>query len=199
MKVIGITGSLASGKSEVADIFRRKGAQVFDADTAARRALAKGTPTYAAVLKLFGRGYLKKGGRIDRKKLAWHVFSNPADLRKLNILIHPGVIFDCLKVISRHRRRKGLLVLDVPLLFESHMQNLGDCTVVVTAGRRRILERARAKGIPGELARKILSTQWPLSKKVRQADFVIRNDGSKRDLEKQVLAVIQKIQTSSGQ
>ena len=99
MIVVGITGNLASGKSEAARLFKKHGAVVFDADEAARWAARKGAPAYKAIVKIFGKEYLKKNGEIDRKKLATRVFSRPEDLKKLNILIHPGVIFESMKLI----------------------------------------------------------------------------------------------------
>ncbi len=185
MIVVGVTGSFSSGKSQTVLIFKRYGAKVFDADKAAKRVVRKGTPVTRAIIKLFGRDFLKKNKELDRKKLADHVFSHPRDLKKLNILIHPEVIVECFKRIERFRDRKGILVLDVPLLFESNMGRLADYTVVVSATKATILKRAKQKGVSGALARKILSTQWPLERKARLADFVIRNDGSIRDLERQ--------------
>ena len=193
MTVVGITGSFSSGKTQTALIFKRVGAKIFDADKAARQVVRKGTPIYKAIVKLFGWDFLKKNKELDRKKLADHVFSHPRDLKKLNILIHPGVIVECFKRIERFRDRKGLLVLDVPLLFESKMERLADYTVVVSASKATILKRARRKGIPGSLANKILSTQWSLKRKEHFADFVIRNDGSVKQLEKQVRGVLERI------
>lgn len=198
MTIVGITGSFSSGKTQVALIFKRVGAKVFDADKAARQVVRKGTPIYKAIVKLFGLDFLKKNKELDRKKLADHVFSHPRDLRKLNILIHPGVIVECFKRIEHFRDRKGLLVLDVPLLFESKMECLADYTVVVSASKATILRRARRKGIPGSLANKILSTQWPLKRKERFADFVIRNDGSVKQLEKQVRGVLRILANDKG-
>ena len=193
MIVLGVTGNLASGKTEAARILKKHGALVFDADAAARRAVRKGAPVYKAVVKLFGKDYLKTNGEIDRKKLAARVFSRPEDLKKLNILIHPGVIFESMKLIERTRKKKGLLVMDVPLLFESKMGNLADVTLVVSSTRERMLERAAKQGMPGSLARKILSTQWPLGKKEKLADHVIHNNGTLKDLEKEVLRVMREL------
>ncbi len=189
MIVVGITGSLASGKSEVARLMKLKGARVFDADAAARKALKKGQPAYRAAVKIFGKNYLKKNGELNRKKLKERVFSRPGDLRKLNILIHPGVIFECLSLIERSRHEKGLLILDVPLLFESKMDCLADHLVVVTSPAGALLKRAAKKGISPKLARKILASQWPVKRKTKQADFVIKNDGSTADLRKKVSEV----------
>ncbi len=193
MIVIGLTGNLASGKSEAARLFKKLGAEVFDADQAAKDAVQRGTPIYKAIVKIFGAEYLGRDGQLDRKKLAWHVFSHPKELKKLDVLIHPGVIFESLKRIERTRDRKGVLVLDVPLLFESKMENLADFTVVVGAKRSILLARAKKKGLPESLAKKILSTQWPLRRKVRLADFIIENNGTLKDLEKKVREIFEKI------
>lgn len=193
MIVVGLTGSLASGKSAAAKAFKKFGATVFDADDAARRAVEKGKPAHRAIGKLFGKRFFTAQGQLDRPKLAKHVFTHPADLKKLNILVHPAVIVECLGVIDRMKKKKGILVLDVPLLFESKMDNLADYTVVVRAPRETLVERAKKRGIDGGLAERILSTQWSMAKKARLADFVLDNDGSPRDLEKQVSEVLEKI------
>lgn len=193
MIVVGVTGSLASGKSEVARIFKNHGALVFDADESARKEIQKGTFVYQAILKIFGKSFLGKNGQIDRKKLAEHVFAHPRDLKKLNILIHPGVIFDCIRATKQADHKKPFFVMDVPLLFESRMQGLADVTIVVSCGCEWMLRRAAKKGISQELARKILLSQWPLAKKERRADFVIENNGSLKDLEKKVEEVIKQI------
>ena len=195
MITVGITGNLNSGKSETAKIFKRLGAEVFDADVMARRAVEKGKPTYRALIKLFGKRFLTRDNQIDRKKLARHVFHHPADLRKLNILIHPGVIVESLAVIERFKKKKGILAMDVPLLFEARMEKLADYTVVVRASKAKMIERAARKGMTRSLARRILSMQWPIEKKARLADFVVDNNGSPQALErraKEVYAAIRK-------
>ena len=198
MIVIGLTGSFASGKTQAAAFFKKHGALVFDADVAARKALRRGTAAYRAVLKIFGRDFLRPDGELDRQKLARHVFSRPGDLKKLNILIHPGVIVESLKRIERARRRDGVLVLDAPLLFEAKMEGLADYTVVVRARAERIFERAAKKGIGRPLAKKILSSQWPIAKKAKRADFVIDNNGSPRQLEEKVLGILDAIHNQGG-
>lgn len=199
--VVGITGSLGSGKTEVARLLKAKGARVFDADLAARKALRKGEPAYQAVVKLFGRSFLKENGDIDRKKLAARVFSDPKELRQLNTLIHPGVIFDCLGQISRLRREGGVLALDVPLLFESRMDCLADLVVVVTAPEALVIRRAVRNGLAAPLVRRILASQWPAAKKAKRADIVIRNTGSLAELKKKVSELwlhIKRFSTKTG-
>ena len=193
MIVVGLTGNLASGKGASAKIFKKLGARVLDADAAARKLTRKGTPLYRAIVKIFGKTFLEKGGQLDRRKLAWHVFSHPGDLNKLNILIHPGVIFEAYKAIEAGKRKKGVLVLDVPLLFESHMERMVDVTVVVKSSRERMLARAVKRGVPRPLAQKILASQWPPARKAALADFVIENNGSLARLEAGVKKVYREI------
>ncbi len=195
MIVVGLTGGLASGKSQTARVFKDLGAVIFDADLAAKKAVEPGKPAYRAIVQIFGKNFLNKNNQLNRKKLANYVFRNPAALKKLNILIHPGVIFDCLSVIEKNRRKKGVLVLDVPLLFESKMENLADVIVVVTTSSARALKRTKAMGLEPILSKKIVSAQWSLKKKVARADYVIANNGSVKDLKVQVVKLFQKIKS----
>lgn len=198
MIVVGITGSLASGKTQVTDLFKKHGAKTFDADASARKAVKKGSPVYKAVVKLFGKAFLRPDGALDRAKLAERAFSHPADLRKLNILIHPQVILDGLEAIDAVKGKDGILALDVPLLFESKMDNLADFTVLVRTGRGATLTRAQKRGVPKKLARKILATQWRPEKKAKLADFVLENDGDLRELEKKVLWLIKEVKARAA-
>ncbi|MCG3176518.1 MAG: Dephospho-CoA kinase [Candidatus Omnitrophica bacterium] len=193
MIVVGLTGGLATGKTQAARIFKKLGARIFDADEVARRLLRRGTPAYRGVVQIFGADYLGPKGDIDRAKLARRVFSSPKDLKKLNTLVHPGVIFECLQVIRRLKGRKGLLVLDVPLLFESHMERMADVTVVVKAKPATVYARTDKKGLSRKLARAIIASQWSLARKARLADHVLDNDGTPKELEQQVREVRERI------
>ena len=193
MVIVGLTGNLASGKTEAAKLFQKKGAHVIDADGIARRLTQRNAALKRAIVKVFGKSFVGRGGQIDRRKLAWHVFSNPKDLRKLNVIVHPSVIFEIYKEIEKFRSKKRILVLDVPLLFESKMEKLADFTVVVKASEANMLSRASRRGIPAELARKILEAQWPVMKKARLADFVIDNNGTAEELERRVDQVVERI------
>jgi dephospho-CoA kinase len=130
---------------------------------------------------------------LNRSKLAEHVFSNPKDLKKLNILSHPQVIFDCLGFIEKHKQSKNIVVLDVPLLFESRMGNLADHTILVASSPQKTFGRAKSRGLSPQLARKILSTQWPVDKKKKLADFFIQNNGSLKELDQKVTQILKTI------
>ena len=198
MIVVGITGSFSSGKSAVTAIFKKAGAKVFDADLAAKQVVRKGTALHRAIVQIFGKEYLDQRGEINRRKLALRVFSEPKDLKKLNILIHPEVIFEAMKMKKDLQAKKGILVLDVPLLYETKMEKLADLVVVVNAARGAMISRAAKKGVGSALSKKILATQWPLERKVRRADFVIENDGNLKELKAKAQQIYQQILTGGN-
>ncbi len=194
MIVVGITGNFSSGKSAVTRIFKKLGAKVFDADVAAKKVVQRGTALHRAIIQIFGKEYLDPKGQIDRRKLAQRVFSVPSDLRKLNILVHPEVIFEAMKMKKDLKAKKGILVLDVPLLYETKMERLADRVIVVNSTRDAMISRGIKKGVKPALSKKILATQWPLSRKVSRADYVIENSGNLKMLEKQAKQIYQQIQ-----
>ena len=186
MIIVAVTGSFAAGKSRTAGFFKKLGAGIFDADEVSKKTAQKGRPVYKAIVRLFGKEYLQKNGELDRKRLARRVFAQPKDLRMLNTLIHPAVIMELFRTLKGLRHKKGMLVLDVPLLFESKMEKLVDVIVVVRSSQKNIFKRARLKGVRQDLAEKILSAQWPMKKKTDRADFVLDNNGNLKELEARV-------------
>ena len=193
MITVGVTGSFSSGKSAVTAVFKKLGARVFDADATAKKVTRKGTAVYRAIVQIFGKDFVGKDGQLDRKKLAERVFAHPKDLRTLNILIHPEVIFEALKAKRAVKHQKGVLVLDVPLLYESRMEKLADKIVVVDAQQKQILKRGKQKGVDPALSKKILKTQWSFAKKARSADYIIENRGDLKDLERKAREVFRLI------
>ena len=186
MITIGVTGSLGTGKSFVASVFRSLGAKVLDADSMAHESLKKGTPTYRKIVKTFGRAILKSSGDIDRKRLAERVFVNRSALVKLNSIIHPDVIRR-IKYITGKAPIDKAVVIDAPLLVEAGLAGMVDILIVVKASRKNQYCRSQKKlGIGKEECERRLKNQMALSKKVKMADFVIRNDGTKGQTRKQV-------------
>ncbi len=173
MKVLGLTGSVGMGKSTAAAMLRRMGVPVYDADLAVHRMMARGGDAVAAVAAAFPG--VAKDGAIDRAALAARVFGDEAALKRLEAIIHPRVREDEARFLRRVRnRRAGLVVMDVPLLFESTRQRGYDATVVMTAPE--FLQRARVLARPGmnpaRLAA-IRARQMSDRDKRKRADFIV--------------------------
>ena len=186
MIVIGVTGSLGTGKSFVAGVFKSLGAKVLDADRMAHESLKKGTRTYRRIVRIFGKAVLNRAGGIDRKMLAERVFTNKSALEKLNSIIHPDVIRRIKYIIGKAPKDKAV-VIDAPLLVEAGLAGMVDILIVVKASRKNQYCRcAKSLGIGKEECERRLRNQMALSKKLKMADFVIRNDRTKVRTRKQV-------------
>jgi len=196
MPVIGLTGSFGSGKSTVAEMFRRAGAKIIEADLIARHVVEPGSPALKEISDLLGQGILKPDGRLDRVALAERIFHNPAVRRQVNAIIHPRVREIELQQLEQWRN-EPLVVLSVPLLLENCMEHLVDCVVVVTVDERNRSERLKQRdGLTDEQIAARLSAQLPQEEKVARADFVINNSGSLEETERQVHDLLQKLAPS---
>lgn len=183
--VIAVTGSFGSGKSTVAGLFRRRGAEVIDADKIAHKVIQPKTKVYRKIVSVFGRGALKKDLKIDRDKLGKKVFADKILLSRLNKIVHPAVI----RVIREKLKQapKKLVVLDVPLLIEANLAHLVDKIIVVNITRKKQIKRITERRSLGRAdILKRINAQVPLSDKVRLADFIIDNNGTISQTKKQV-------------
>lgn len=198
MFVVGLTGGLATGKSTVANFFGQFGAKVFDADKIARQLLWRNGKLFPKIVKAFGKTIVKNG-RINRKRLAEIVFVDNKKRRRLERLIHPLVIKAINDDICRLRRVKTgrkckIIVVDVPLLFESGMDKKMDFKIVVSASRAQQLKRAkRHLGLTNNEALNRIAAQMPLEQKIRQADMVIWNNNSLKQTREQARKSWEKI------
>ncbi len=177
---LGLTGSIGMGKSEAASMFRRLGVPVFDADAAVHRLMARGGAAVAAIDAAFPGAV--RDGAVDRPALGAQVFDKPESLRRLEAIVHPLVRAERAKFLARARaRRVPLVVLDIPLLFETGGEEHCDAVMVVTAPaavqRARVLARAN---MTAEKFAAILDQQTPDREKRRRADFVVPTGLGKR-------------------
>lgn len=174
MIILGLTGSIGMGKSTAAATLRRLGLPLFDADAVVHRLLGPGGAAVRAVENLFP-GVRDDGGAIDRRSLGPRVFGDPAALRRLEAILHPMVRQAEKRFVARARaRREPLVVLDIPLLFETGAPERCDFVLVVSAPLR--LQRERVMRRPGMTASRyadILRAQMPDREKRRRADFVV--------------------------
>ena len=195
MVILGVTGSLSTGKTSVALFFKELGAKVLDADKIAHEQMKKGGACYEQVIKKFGKNILD-GDKINRKKLADIVFNDKKKLDKLATIIHPVVKFAIGEEVRRYSNRKKeyLVVIDVPLLFESNLHRYVDWIIVVKAKQQQQIERAVEKfKISRQQAASRIKMQMPLREKIRLADIIIDNSGSLIETKKQVKETWQKI------
>ena len=193
MRVIGLTGGIGSGKSTVAALFAELGAEIIDADTLAREAVAPGSPALALILERFGRNILDNHGALDRKKLGQIVFDDERARRDLNAIVHPRVA-ELAQAHFRDAARRGvpLVVYDVPLLYENHLEDAFASVVVVDASEEDRIRRLAARdGLSEPEIRSRMAAQWPLKHKVARADHVIENRGRPEALRRQVRALYQ--------
>ena len=177
----GLTGGIACGKSTVAGFLRDLGAQVIDADRLVHQLMEPGQSAYQEIIEHFGAQVLGAEGRIDRKILGPLVFADPRKLRTLNAILHPRVIARMYELAGEMRRQDphSLVVLDVPLIYETGME-ISLCKVIVAWCRpEQQLERLMAKtGISPEEAQRRIQAQMPVDEKRRRADYQIDCSGS---------------------
>lgn len=185
--ILGLTGGIASGKSTVSAFFSQWGDRVLDGDKLAREALEPGTACYTDTVAAFGPKILNPDGTVNRKALGKLVFASVADRRTLNGIVHPYVLS---RLQELSWGAGGLVVWDVPLLFETGWDAFVDKTLVVTAGEALRIRRIRERdGVSHEQARLRIKAQLPEEEKIRRADYVIHNDGTLEELEKQARKV----------
>jgi dephospho-CoA kinase len=188
MRLIGLTGNIASGKTAVADLFAARGAVIVDSDILARKAVSKGSPALDAIVNKWGKEVLDDEGNLDRSSLRHIVFDNQADLDALNEIVHPEVArLRGIEIAAARQRGVSVLVSVIPLLFESNLADKFDSIVLVDAPRSLRLERiVRDRDVEEAEAMKMIASQMPADLKRARADYVIENFGSFEDLEVEV-------------
>ncbi len=192
--VIGVTGGAGSGKSLVAGLFRERGARLVDADRMGHRLLRRGSSCYKKIEKTFGPGILKRTGAVDRGKLGALVFSEPGKMGRLNAIVHPELVRNIRRQISKLKRQGGgPIVLDAALIVDWGLQRELDALVAVEAPAKARLERLARKGVPRERARGIMASQLPSRKLRREADEVIVNTGTIYALRRRAAAAWERI------
>lgn len=172
MKIVGLTGSIGMGKSTAADMLRHQGVWVHDADATVHELLGKGGAAVPAIAKAFPG--VVKNGAVDRIALGKRVFGNTPELRKLEAIVHPLVRESTDRFIAAAARaRQPVVVLDIPLLFETGGRRC-DATIVVSAPAYLQAQRVlRRPGMTPEKLAAILARQMPDREKRRRADSVV--------------------------
>ncbi|WP_210609372.1 dephospho-CoA kinase [Priestia flexa] len=193
--VVGLTGGIASGKSTVAAIFREMSIPVIDADQIAKEVVQNGRAAYSKIVETFGKGILQEDLEINRAALGQIIFHNEQERQKLNSIVHPEVRKEMLKQKEQLiAEQYQLVVLDIPLLFESKLTYLVDQVVVVHVNELVQLERLQKRNnLSKEDALARIKSQLPLTEKAKMADFIINNNGSIAETKEQVIKLVSKL------
>jgi dephospho-CoA kinase len=195
---VGLTGNIAAGKSTVADLFRRWGATVIDADRLARDAQRPGTPVFEAIVERFGPGVVRRDGTLDRAALRERVMSNPPDLAALNAIVHPAVRAAAAAMIeAASRTGAAIVVSDIPLLFETENPDRFDAVVLIDAPEPMRRERImRHRGLSAAEADAMIAAQTPAAEKRSRSTYVIENDGDFVSLERRARQVWRRLEAT---
>lgn len=184
--LVGLTGGIGSGKSEVTRRLRAYGAVVIDADQLAREVVAPGTPGHDEVVEAFGRAVLRDDGSLDREKLGEIVFADSAARERLNAIVHPKV-GERVAEVQDAAGEAAIVVYDVPLLAENELAGGYDLVVVVDAPVETQVERlVGRRGMPEDQARARVAAQASREQRRAVADVVIDNGGPIERLDSQV-------------
>ena len=188
---VALTGNIAAGKSAVADLFRRWGAAVLDADAIVREVQAPGSPVLRRIAERFGDAILRQDGTLDRPALRRAVMADADARAALERIVHPAVYTRRAELAAEAERRGDRIVVsDIPLLFESGDPGAFDAVVLVDAPEairlRRLVEQ---RGLDEAEARAMIAAQLPAAAKRARSDFVVENDGDLAALERAASAV----------
>ena len=188
MIIVGLTGSVGTGKSTVAGFFEELGAYVIDWDKLARDVVRPHSSAWKEIVEYFGKDVLNKDLTINRQKLANTVFTEKNRVAKLNQIVHPEVFKEDERITNEIKNRDpdALIIKDIPLLFEVGLSIFVDKIVVVSASEEVQLQRLEEKGMSRDDAESRIRSQLPLEEKNESADFVINNNGPLEETKRQV-------------
>lgn len=198
--VIGLTGSIGTGKSTIANKFKKLNIPVIDADIIAREVVEPNKEAYNEIVKTFGREILQVDETIDRKRLGEIVFSDDKKRKQLNDIIHPAIRKEMIKQRDEYVAvNERCVVLDIPLLYESKLAHFVEKVIVVSTSRENQLKRILQRDhITEEEALQRINAQIDVAQKAKWADAVIDNNGTIAESEQQLMEILTKWNVISG-
>ncbi len=191
---------MASGKSFVSQVWKEEGAYLIDADRISRELVQPRAPAWKALVKAFGKEILQEDGSIHRKKLATRVFSNPVEKELINRILHPRIKREINRRIKGigHKGSKAIVVIDAALLVETGYYLNVDKVVVVTSTKKQQIERLRRRDqMDQEMARGIIDSQISGEERIKVADIIIRNEGSRMKTERKAKEIFQELKRAA--
>ncbi len=201
MRVIGLTGGIASGKSLVASMFRSLGATVLSADEVARDVVTPGSEALKGIVQAFGPEMIRPDGTLDRQRLGDLIFRDASARARLNAIMHPHIHRILKAEVDRLRATTAprIVIVEIPLLLDTAPRDYlsPDGVIVVSVAKETQVARLRSReGLSKEAAEKRLQAQRPLAEKVAEADWVIDNSGSVEQTRGQVESLWNQLQKS---
>ena len=198
MKLIGLTGGIATGKSTVAAMLQQLGARIIDADALAREIVEPGQEAWQEIVSAFGRQILRADQSLDREKLRKQVFEDQQARKRLESITHPRI-----RTLAQQRIQQlaaegaEVIVYVAPLLFENQIQLWLRPVILVACDPARQKKRLRDRDkLTEEQIRQHLEAQMSLAEKRKLADFIIENNGALAELKNKVEEIWQKIKST---
>ena len=187
-RVIGLTGGIGSGKSTVAAMLAELGAEVIDTDKVGHEAYRPGTEGFRQVTEAFGDDIVAADGTIDRRALAAKVFADPAQLRRLNAIVHPliGLAVRDWLVRAQAAPSSAPIVVEAPVLMEAGWRFFDEVWVVIVKPETAIARVTASRDMTADEVRRRIDAQLSNAARVKLADRVIENDGTLDDLRERV-------------
>ncbi len=190
---LGLTGMIGSGKSTAAEILKKLGAEVVDADQIGREVVEEDPRVLHRLARQFGDSILTPSGRLDRKALASLAFTNENSRRQLNTIVHPPLLRRLKDDVRQLSKRHDLLVIDAALLLDWCLDRLVDYVIVVHAAEATRIKRLEKRGIDRRDALARQRRQLPYAAYRKKADFIVFNRDSERQLELKLRKILKSI------
>ena len=196
MLKVGLTGGIGSGKSTASRYFESLGAFVLDADEEVKILITSNETVQYELISEFGTDIIDGTGRVNKKKLARIAFQDEDHQQRLNSVVHPYIFNLIDKEFNRvfNDKKHGVFIVDAALIYETGFDAHLDYVIVVTAHLKNRMERALGREtLSREEILKRVGFQWPEEEKVNMADFVVHNDGTEAELQKNIKSLIKKL------
>ena len=193
--VLGLTGGIATGKSTADKFFEEKNIPIVDCDEIAHNIMNVNKPAWKDIKEVFGEKYLNEDQTINRKKLGKLVFNDPTKMKILNEITHPRIFQEMESQIAQYKSEGySLIIVDAPVLFESHSEKYYDKTLVISLPQDLQIKRLMARNnLTKEEALSRINSQMSLKEKEARATYVIENTGYVEDLYKKLNELLTKI------
>jgi len=202
MLIVGLTGGIASGKSTIADMFKREGAYIIDIDMISRDVVKPGKPAWQDVVHIFGKEVLNEDQTLNRKKVGDIVFSDAEKRKKLEEIIHPKITAETLMKINEIAKKdnQAIVIIDIPLLIETDKQDTVNKVVLVYTSPQGQIERlVKRDGLSLEDAHKRLTSQMPIENKKKYAHYIINNEEPLKEVQKRVKEIFRELKKEEAQ